>query len=428
MAKANSTIMRWFLNHFVDVESAFFLSFREIFENAVDATTIHSPTPHIDIQIKKLSKAERNQSIAAMRTNKTVQQMAIDLEADIDLFSLIIRDNGCGLSADTMPALLGKVFSSTKGRGVENTASSAGLFGLGVKFAAVWAGLCGSRILAESTTPGDDQLHSMTWTVSSGAPSTMMTSTETDIASGTTIYLTGLGGSGAIGDIWRYLSVWAMLNLARVTLNGDPVTPPPPPPDPVIIESATSGVASVTLAVSLAPPRPRPVVGVRVIANTVPIPAAASGVCRSMLAGVKAGLGVVVDGPSVPNGYTLDTPCDPHPILGRVEVTVIIKDARFADPTKATVTITRTQAADVRQALRVALDGVISVHSDLSPDAADKKLIQEIYHPNLAAAVAEIVTGGSDRMKDSALRMLGLGLDATTEDVYLAVLQRLPQG
>eukprot|EP00934_Nitzschia_sp_Nitz4_P006060 Nitzschia sp. Nitz4//scaffold37_size175936//99697//101676//NITZ4_002051-RA/size175936-processed-gene-0.226-mRNA-1//-1//CDS//3329549803//6050//frame0 len=136
---------------FDNMGKSLYTSIRELMENALDACESIGQLPNVDVKIQELTKEEFNKirgisvdtkDLELFQTKKgTSKSQAAETKpsrkrsAQEGYFNIQVRDNGCGMSHDMIPDLLGRVLSGSK-YGVRQT---RGKFGLGAKMALIWS-------------------------------------------------------------------------------------------------------------------------------------------------------------------------------------------------------------------------------------------------------------------------------------------------
>lgn len=161
---------------FDNMGKSLYTTLRELVENSLDACESVGVLPSISVKIEEMTQAEFNVQrglVSPSKKNagverkdvalftkgkkggrKSTDEQPLDKDADDkkddgkksetkrkrkreteSYFSISVRDNGCGMSHEAIPNLLGRVLSGSK-YGVRQT---RGKFGLGAKMALIWS-------------------------------------------------------------------------------------------------------------------------------------------------------------------------------------------------------------------------------------------------------------------------------------------------
>ena len=125
---------------------ALYTSVRELVENALDAAEIVGVLPEIRVRLRELSKSElktiigisedisrRLEELSKSRKKKNTEE---NLEEEaVEIYELIVADNGSGMAFKDIPLLMGRVLTSTK----YVLMQQRGRFGLGGKMVIIYA-------------------------------------------------------------------------------------------------------------------------------------------------------------------------------------------------------------------------------------------------------------------------------------------------
>lgn len=114
-----------------------YTSIREFVENALDAAEEIEVLPEIKVKLEELSKEELREAVGLSKEviRKFGRKKGKTDVMGRNFFELTVKDNGQGMTYDTIPKLMGKVLTSTKYR----LRQQRGRFGLGGKMAMIYA-------------------------------------------------------------------------------------------------------------------------------------------------------------------------------------------------------------------------------------------------------------------------------------------------
>ncbi len=124
---------------FDNLGKSLYTSIRELIENSLDACESIGELPTVQVKVQELTQDEFNKIRGISVKTKDVelfQGKKEDKKSKKEgYFRISVTDNGCGMSHDQIPDLLGRVLSGSK-YGVRQT---RGKFGLGAKMALIWS-------------------------------------------------------------------------------------------------------------------------------------------------------------------------------------------------------------------------------------------------------------------------------------------------
>mmetsp|Transcript_31102 Transcript_31102/g.88812 ORF Transcript_31102/g.88812 Transcript_31102/m.88812 type:complete len:667 (-) Transcript_31102:80-2080(-) len=139
---------------FDNLGKSLYTSIRELIENSLDACESIGELPTIHVKVQELTQDEFNKIRGISVRTKDVELFQGKGSSGVGAgngsnagsakkakrsaegyFRISVRDNGCGMSHDKIPDLLGRVLSGSK-YGVRQT---RGKFGLGAKMALIWS-------------------------------------------------------------------------------------------------------------------------------------------------------------------------------------------------------------------------------------------------------------------------------------------------
>ena len=121
-----------------------YTTLRELIENSLDACESVGMLPDIQVKVEEMTQEEYNEMRGIGIKKKVVENGDEEVkktkkkkskEMTDAYFKITVRDNGCGMSHDAIPQLLGRVLTGSK-YGVRQT---RGKFGLGAKMALIWS-------------------------------------------------------------------------------------------------------------------------------------------------------------------------------------------------------------------------------------------------------------------------------------------------
>lgn len=140
-APSSKTAAEFFTEHqhiagFDNAGKALFTSVRELVENSLDAAESIRQLPSVEVKIREMTEREFNElhDISIRSSTEDVAEEKSN-KRDTFYYTLSCKDNGCGIPANHVGDLLGRVLTGSK-HGVQQT---RGKFGLGAKMALIWS-------------------------------------------------------------------------------------------------------------------------------------------------------------------------------------------------------------------------------------------------------------------------------------------------